>query len=69
MAIMPDNIRLTIHTTQYMLHSNNFIHILLNNFAHDSVGGQPTIADQIHFPNIFKNSYSLSEKNYFKKHT
>jgi len=28
MAIMPDNIRLTIHTTQYMLHSNNFIHIL-----------------------------------------
>jgi phosphonopyruvate decarboxylase len=34
---------------------SNFIHILLNNFAHDSVGGQPTIADQIHFPNIFKN--------------
>ena len=38
------------------IHSNsNFIHILLNNFAHDSVGGQPTIADQIDFPKIFKN--------------
>ena len=28
---------------------SNFIHILLNNVAHDSVGGQPTIADQIDF--------------------
>ena len=34
---------------------SNFIHILLNNAAHDSVGGQPTIADQIDFSNIFKN--------------
>jgi len=38
------------------IHGNsNFIHILLNNVAHDSVGGQPTIGDQIDFPNIFKN--------------
>jgi phosphonopyruvate decarboxylase len=30
----------------------NFIHILLNNEAHDSVGGQPTSADKTNFPKI-----------------
>ena len=33
----------------------NFIHVLINNFSHDSVGGQPTIADKISFTRIFKN--------------
>ena len=33
----------------------NFIHVLINNFTHDSVGGQPTIADKISFTKIFKN--------------
>lgn len=28
---------------------NNFIHVLLNNAAHESVGGQPTVADKIDF--------------------
>ena len=38
------------------IHGNsNFIHVVLNNAAHDSVGGQPTIADQIDLPKIFLN--------------
>lgn len=38
------------------IHANsNFIHVLLNNFTHDSVGGQPTIANLIDFPKIFLN--------------
>ena len=38
------------------IHANsNFVHILLNNFSHDSVGGQPTIADKIDLPGVFKN--------------
>lgn len=32
----------------------NFIHIILNNGAHDSVGGQPTVGDKISFVNIAK---------------
>lgn len=32
--------------------AKNLIHILLNNAAHDSVGGQPTCADAIDFPLI-----------------
>ncbi|GAB1415655.1 phosphonopyruvate decarboxylase [Paludibacter sp.] len=30
----------------------NYIHIVLNNAAHDSVGGQPTVADNIDLPAI-----------------
>ena len=30
----------------------NFIHILVNNFSHDSVGGQPTLANRVHFTKI-----------------
>ena len=33
---------------------NNFRHILLNNGAHDSVGGQPTVGHEIDFQNIAK---------------
>lgn len=36
-------------TTIGNLAKDNFIHIILNNSAHDSVGGQPTIADKIDF--------------------
>lgn len=32
----------------------NYIHIVLNNGAHDSVGGQPTVGLQIHLPEIAK---------------
>lgn len=35
---------------------NNLIHILLNNGAHDSVGGQPTCAYDINLPEIAKAS-------------
>jgi phosphonopyruvate decarboxylase len=34
--------------------AKNFIHILLNNAAHDSVGGQPTCANHIDLPSIAK---------------
>ncbi|MBF0409187.1 MAG: phosphonopyruvate decarboxylase [Candidatus Riflebacteria bacterium] len=30
----------------------NLVHVLLNNSAHDSVGGQPTIADKINFRSL-----------------
>ena len=33
---------------------DNFIHIVLNNGAHDSVGGQPTVALDINLPKIAK---------------
>ena len=32
----------------------NFIHIIFNNGAHDSVGGQPTVGMKIDFPSIAK---------------
>ena len=35
---------------------NNFRHIVLNNGAHDSVGGQPTVGLNIDFQNIAKAS-------------
>lgn len=31
---------------------HNFIHVIINNGAHESVGGQPTIADKINFGQI-----------------
>ena len=34
--------------------TGNLFHIVLNNYAHDSVGGQPTVADQISLTNIAK---------------
>ena len=44
---------------------SNFIHILINNGAHDSVGGQPTIGFYINFPDIalacgYKKAFSIS---------
>jgi phosphonopyruvate decarboxylase len=43
--------------------NTNFRHILLNNFSHDSVGGQASSSDVINFSNLSK---SLSYSNYFK---
>ena len=41
----------------------NFKHIVFNNSAHDSVGGQPTIASQIDLQKIF---LGFKYKKYFK---
>ena len=41
---------------------NNFVHILINNAAHDSVGGQPTKGNRLDFCNIAK---SFGYKNCF----
>jgi len=51
--------------------AKNFIHILLNNAAHDSVGGQPTSASIIKIPSIAKacgyaSSVSVSNINDIK---
>lgn len=35
---------------------SNFIHVVLNNFAHESVGGMPTVADNINLSEIARNS-------------
>ena len=45
------------------LGNSNLKHILLNNNAHESVGGQPTTAAEIDFEKLVK---SLGYKNYFK---
>ena len=43
------------------LKPKNFRHIVFNNFAHDSVGGQPTAADNINIPAIAKaNGYNAA---------
>jgi phosphonopyruvate decarboxylase len=42
----------------------NFKHILLNNGAHDSVGGQPTVGFKINFNNLANSlGYSIIENN------
>ena len=41
----------------------NLIHILLNNSAHESVGGQPTAANKINFQKL---SSSLKYRNFFE---
>lgn len=50
----------------------NFIHILINNTAHESVGGQPTVADSINFPQIalgcgYKEAFSVANIDDFDK--
>ena len=52
----------SIRTFGYFGHSK-LKHILLNNNAHESVGGQPTTAAKIDFKKLVK---SLGYKNYFK---
>lgn len=46
---------------------NNFIHIIINNAAHETVGGMPTVADSINFAEIAKDcgyKYIASVDNY-----
>ncbi len=50
----------------------NFTHIVLNNGAHDSVGGQPTLGLKIDLPKIalacgYENVISVNNKNQFKE--
>jgi len=58
------------------LKPKNFKHIVFNNFAHDSVGGQPTAAFNINIPEIakangYQNAFSAETKDqiveYIKK--
>jgi phosphonopyruvate decarboxylase len=49
------------------LQPKNLCHIVLNNFAHDSVGGQPTAADNINIPQVaqangYKNVFSAQNE-------
>lgn len=51
---------------------NNYVHIVFNNGAHDSVGGQPTVGMMINFPNIalavgYKRAVSVSSEDELKK--
>ena len=41
----------------------NLIHVILNNCAHESVGGQPTVANEIDFEKL---SSALNYKNFFQ---
>ena len=52
--------------------NKNFKYILLNNNAHDSVGGQSTYANEIDFKKLskslgFKKFYSINNKNHVNK--
>ena len=45
----------------------NLVHVLINNFAHETVGGMPTVAEYINFIEIAKScgyTYSVSVDNY-----
>ena len=53
-------------------HTNNFLYILLNNGAHESVGGQKTVASDLDFLQLskslgFPSQYSAKNKSYLKK--
>lgn len=50
------------------LQAVNLLHIVLNNNAHDSVGGQPTVSDTVKFVDVakacdYKTAISISQKN------
>lgn len=54
------------------LQLNNFVHIMINNGAHETVGGIPTVSDTMDYKNIaiscgFKNAYSVKTKEEIKK--
>ena len=49
--------------------SKNYFHVVFNNGAHDSVGGQPTVGLKIDLPAVakavgYKNAYSVETKEY-----
>lgn len=53
-------------------HPKNYIHVVFNNGAHDSVGGQPTVGLKIDLPAIakavgYKNIYSVKDLDALKK--
>ncbi len=50
----------------------NFVHVLINNGAHESVGGQPTVGETIDFCKIakacaYKHVFKLESKDELKK--
>ena len=50
----------------------NYVHVVFNNGAHDSVGGQPTVGLKIDLPAVskavgYKNAYSVETKEYLKE--
>lgn len=50
----------------------NYVHVVFNNGAHDSVGGQPTVGLKIDFPAIakavgYKHVYSVNTQDYLKE--
>lgn len=50
---------------------SNYIHVIINNGAHESVGGQPTVADRIDFIKIasgcgYRHTYSVSDLDELK---
>ena len=52
--------------------ATNYIHVVFNNGAHDSVGGQPTVGLKIDLPAVakavgYKNIYSVETKDYLKE--
>jgi phosphonopyruvate decarboxylase len=47
----------------------NYVHVIFNNGAHDSVGGQPTVGLKIDLPAVakavgYKNAFSVETKEY-----
>ena len=50
----------------------NYVHVVFNNGAHDSVGGQPTVGLKIDLPAVakavgYKSIYSVETKDYLKE--
>ena len=50
----------------------NYVHVVFNNGAHDSVGGQPTVGLKIDLPAVaiavgYKQAYSVKAKEYLKE--
>lgn len=40
----------------------NFKHIIFNNYAHDSVGAQPTVSDMVDFKNLYDITFEAKNK-------
>ena len=54
-------------------HPANYIHVVFNNGAHDSVGGQPTVGLDIDLPAVakavgYKTIFSVDPKDALEKH-
>ena len=49
------------------MHPSNYVHVVFNNGAHDSVGGQPTVGLQVNLVQVaeacgYQKAYSVSDK-------